>query len=687
MNESLNLLFDPLVDYSLLLVMIGAAVLIIALSYWRQGPTSLLRAAFIVSLLFVLANPSFISETRRYLKDTVLIVVDETDSQKQGEREQQTTAALQALLARLEKINDLNILRSTVRNSLSGEDGDKTLLFKAQKEMLKSIPPSQVAGSIFITDGQVHDQPSELNGSGPLHVLLTGSEDEKDRVLTVETAPSFGIVNKETVIKIKTVDKEPVETAKTIVAEVKLDGKIIKNVAVRTDRITDIAITIPHGGANFVEITVPELEGEISLQNNKAFITVNGIRDRLKVLLVSGEPHMGERGWRNILKSDPSVDLVHFTILRPPEKQDGTPINELSLIPFPINELFERKLDEFDLIIFDRYRRRGVLAPPYLRNIVNYVMKGGALLEAAGPSFATSLSLYKTPLSDVLPGQPTGSVFKQGFVPLLSDTGKRHPVTARLSTPKERENWGRWFRMIDTNATAGTVLMTGPAEKPLLILERYGEGRVAQMLSDHAWLWGNGFEGGGPQGELLRRIAHWLMQEPELEEERLIGRVNADRLELERWSLDAGPKTVTVEKPDGTTAEVALSKDENGIDTGSLGITSPGLYSLSSDALKTLVAVGRLNPLESRDIRSSALPLTPYIQQTGGTIKRTTNGVIPEIRRTSPDGLQAGQNWIGLRKNKSYEITGYTRTALTPPAIALSLLLGILCLAWWRESR
>ena len=96
---------------------------------------------------------------------------------------------------------------------------------------------------------------------------------------------------------------------------------------------------------------------------------INGVRDRLRVLLVSGEPHAGERTWRNLLKSDASVDLVHFTILRPPEKQDGVPVDELSLIAFPTRELFIEKIEDFDLIIFDRYRRRGILPSLYLENI------------------------------------------------------------------------------------------------------------------------------------------------------------------------------------------------------------------------------------------------------------------------------------------------------------------------------
>ena len=165
--------------------------------------------------------------------------------------------------------------------------------------------------------------------------------------------------------------------------------------------------------------------------------------------MVSGQPYPGLRVWRNLLKADPAVDLVHFTILRPPEKQDGTPIRELALIAFPSRELFEVKLKEFDLIIFDNYSRRGLLPLIYLENIARYVEEGGALLEAAGPQFAEPLSLYRTPLARVLPGRPTGETFERGFRPVVTEAGQRHPVTAGLAAASGEPDWGRWFRQLD----------------------------------------------------------------------------------------------------------------------------------------------------------------------------------------------------------------------------------------------
>ena len=214
-------------------------------------------------------------------------------------------------------------------------------------------------------------------------------------------------------------------------------------------------------GPNIVEIEASPLDNELTLVNNRAVVAIDGVRDKLRVLLVSGEPHSGERTWRNLLKSDASVDLVHFTILRPPEKQDGTPINELSLIAFPTRELFQQKINEFQLIIFDRYARQGVLPIAYFDNIARYVRAGGAVLVSAGPDYASTTSIWRTPLDLVLPAEPVG-VTEKPFYAHLSDAGKRHPVTRGLEgSGTEPPHWSRFFRTVDTRNATSPPVMTG----------------------------------------------------------------------------------------------------------------------------------------------------------------------------------------------------------------------------------
>ena len=293
---------------------------------------------------------------------------------------------------------------------------------------------------------------------------------------------------------------------------------------------------------------------------------IDGVRDKLRVLLVSGEPHAGERTWRNLLKSDASVDLVHFTILRPPEKQDGTPINELSLIAFPTRELFQQKINEFQLIIFDRYARQGVLPIIYFDNIARYVRQGGAVLVAAGPDYASQTSIWRTPLDVILPAEPSGRMTDTAFRAQLTDLGKRHPVTRGLEgADEDPPHWSRWFRLVDTNASKGTAVMHGPDNKPLLVLSREGEGRVALLLSDHIWLWARGYEGGGPHIDLLRRLSHWLMKQPDLEEEALRLLVRGRDLTVQRQTMSDAVSDVTLTTPSGKTRTLTLSAAEPGV--------------------------------------------------------------------------------------------------------------------------
>ncbi len=695
MTDSLHftdLAFDPLLSPPLLISLGCLSLIFILFGLWRRMRGITLRALLLTLIFALLCNPYLVNETRTYLKDTVLIIEDDTGSQKIGERQTQTSAAKAQILEKLKAFENLNVQSVTVtdQRASDAQTRDGTRLFAARRDFLNTFPVNRLAATILITDGQVHDAPGKDDPApdgGPVHMLLSGQKDEIDRVLFIEKAPTFGIVGKTVTLEYKVVDHAVPGPAKTVAVSLKLDGEVIRRVAAKTGQTQSLELEVPHGGANHIVLEVDPLDGELSAKNNLAVVTVNGVRDRLKVLLVSGEPHMGERSWRNILKSDPSVELVHFTILRPPEKQDGTPLKELSLIPFPIAELFEKKLDEFDLIVFDRYRRRGVLSARYLTNIVNYVESGGALLEATGPSFATPLSLYRTPLSVVLPGKPTGTVFEEAFVPAVSERGDRHPVTAALKDPGQTRDWGRWFRMIDTDVNRGDILMTGPTEQPLLVLNRQGEGRVAQLMSDHAWLWGRGFDGGGPQAELFRRIAHWLMKEPELEEENLTAKVVGDELVITRQTLELQDKTVEVTGPDGQKTTLELRPDENGRHVARMPVAGRGLYQMQTTAQTGMIAIGSLNPMEERDIRATEDKLKAAATGSGGGIRWISDEGLPDFKRTSPDGRQHSEFWWGLRANNQYDITGFDKVSLLPPLAAVILLLLALTALWWREGR
>ncbi|MEM9756143.1 MAG: hypothetical protein AAF914_09125, partial [Pseudomonadota bacterium] len=552
---------------------------------------------------------------------------------------------------------------------------------------------ARIAGAIFVTDGQLHDADLVPELPAPLHAILTGRETDWDRRLVVENAPAFAIIDErfEMTLRIEDQGAVPPEAGTMSELLISVDGGAPFQFTVPVGEDITVPLTLDHAGRNIVQFMVPEAPGELTDRNNAAVITINGVRDRLSVLLVSGEPHPGQRTWRNLLKSDPAVDLVHFTILRPPDKQDGVPVGELSLIAFPTRELFTESIDDFDLIIFDRYQRRGILPMSYLDNVRAYVEGGGALLLAAGPDFASATSLYRTPLATILPGEPTARVVEAPFLPTVSDLGERHPVTTGLAAAHvpldgSDQPWGRWFRQIELFDRGGQTVMTGANDAPLLMLDRVGEGRVALLASDHAWLWDRGFEGGGPQLELLRRLAHWMMGEPDLEEEALRADTDGRTITITRRTLAPEVGAVTVTRPDGSVAEVELSETTPGAFTATFDAPEQGLYTLREGELDTVIALGPAAPREFEETIASGDRLTPAVDAGRGGIIRIEDAV-PDLRMVGEGRNAAGARWLGLTPRDAFLTEDVTVTPLVNPWLFFGLAAALILAGWLREGR
>jgi hypothetical protein len=692
--NGLSLAFQPLLPWSAIIAFAAAAALVLAFGIFRRARGILWRFLALAALMAILVEPSLVEEQRDPQRDVAAVVVDDSPSMRIGERRKFADEAVAQITRQLQQLKnlDVRVIHAGAPDPNAALADTGTELYTALSRALSDVPRQRVAGAVMITDGEVHDMPApdHLAFTAPLHVLLTGQPGEADRRLVVKNAPSFGLVGKPVQLTVR-IEDLPAGSGGMAKLTLRKDGGAATTRLVPVGQDVPLSIDINHGGPNIIELETEPGPHELTLDNNRAALVVNGVRDRLKVLLVSGEPHQGERTWRNILKSDPSVDLIHFTILRPPEKQDGTPIRELSLIAFPIRELFDVKIDEFDLIIFDRYRRRSVLPEAYLENIARYVKKGGALLEAAGPNFGTPLSLYRTPLGAVLPAEPTGNVFEQGYVPQVSATGHRHPVTSDLpgepADPAKTPPWGRWFRQVESIPHQGEVVMTGVQDRPLLVLDRVGDGRVAQLLSDEMWLWTRGFEGGGPQAELLRRVVYWLMKEPDLEENDLRARIDGNRLVVTRQSLEPDERDVQVRKPDGEVVTLKPVPESGGRSVATLPVTESGLYRVTDWIHATLAAAGALNPIELGDVRTTDEKVKEVVAATGGSVHWVGPGGIPDVRRVAPDRGAAGRGWIGFRANGDYIVTGMQETPLLPGFLALLLAVGAFLLAWRREGR
>jgi len=693
--NGLTLAASPMLPWAAIAGFAAVAALVLLYGALRRARGISWRVLAVVALLLILIDPSLVEEQRQPLHDVAAVVVDDSPSMRIGDRRKYADEALAEVTNKLARLNDLDVrvVHAGAPDPAQALADNGTELYTALVRSLADVPAERIAGAIMITDGEVHDMPppDRLAIKAPIHVLLTGAPGEADRRLIVKNAPSFGLVGKDVQLTVRIEDLPNAAPGAEAQLTLRKDGGAPTTRMVPVGEDVPVTLPIDHGGPNVLELEADPGPHELTLDNNRAALVVNGVRDRLKVLLVSGEPHQGERTWRNILKSDPSVDLIHFTILRPPEKQDGTPIRELSLIAFPIRELFDLKINQFDLIIFDRYRQRSVLPEAYLENIANYVRKGGALLEASGPDFGTPMSLYRTPLGAVLPAEPTGTVMEQGYVPRVSPLGYRHPVTDDLpgepADPKTAPPWGRWFEQVEAIPHEGEVVMTGADNRPLLVLNRVGDGRVAQLLSDQMWLWTRGYEGGGPQAELLRRVVYWLMKEPELEENDLRATVEGNRLVVTRQSLQPDTSPVQVTGPDGVPKTLALAQGEGGQSVGSMPLSESGLYRVTDGKRTALAAAGALNPIELADVRTTDEKVKADVAATGGGIDWVGPGAVPDIRSVDPDRSAAGRGWIGMRANGDYVVTGMKETPLLPGALALLLALGLLLLAWRREGR
>lgn len=685
----LPFIINPLLPMWLMLILalLGAVSVLAA---WRLGLSGwALRTATLTSILIALFNPSLLDEVTEPLPDIVVAAVDRSSSQELGDRAAATDLVLEALRTRIDRWPDTELRVVEIGD---GPDNSGTLFAPNLRETLADVPQNQIAATFLVSDGRVRDAADMPKTDAPVHTLLTGSSDDWDRRIVIDNAPAFGIVGEagELSLRMEDLGNVPESISKTARLGVSVNGNDADVYEFEVGKPVVFSVSPATPGPNLIHIWTDEQEGELTDRNNQAVVEFTGINDRLRVLLVSGEPHAGERTWRNLLKSDLSVDLVHFTILRPPGKRGNVPVNELSLIAFPTRELFLEKIDEFDLIIFDRYQLRGILPASYLKNVVDYVKNGGAVLVSAGPEFATAGSLYHSPLGEILPAAPTGIVLEEAYRPKLTDTGRRHPLTATLQdwagSTSGQPDWGRWIRYIEVRKKFGDVLMNGPDDLPLLVTNRAQRGRISILASDHAWLWSRGYEGGGPQSELLRRLAHWMMKQPELEEEALFASADGLDMTITRRSLKDEVGEVEITRPDGTRVLLPMAQQDEGLFQTKYQANEHGLYRLRNDDRNAVVVLGPASPVEYENTIASSSPLDDIAEASGGALMRIEGG-IPDIRRISTGSVFEGKGWLGIKARDAYRVLDTRYTPLLPPWAYLLLISGLLLWGWLREGR
>lgn len=679
--------FAPLLP----LPVIAALALLMAVTALVRLPMAPIGAvlrifAGLAALLFLL-GPERVIQTFDRLPDQALLLLDESGSMGLADRAETRDRAAERLRDRLEA-EGIRVIEARFG------DQESTAFGEGLAQALASTDRAQLGAVFVLSDGRVTgvEEAQALALPAPVHAVLIGDpEEENDRRISWISTPRFGLVGETMRLEFMV---EDTSGTPSLPVTLRIDGEEIMSRQVLTGEAVSLDVPLERPGERIIELAVPAVAEELTTRNNAISTAVNVIRDRLRVLLISGEPHAGERVWRNVLKSDPAVDLVHFTILKPADKVAPAGPEELNLIPFPSRELFLDKLQHFNVVIFDRYTYRGVISSFELAEVARYVEKGGAVLVAAGPELTITGSLVDQPnLSYILPASPTGGVAEQAFIPTPTELGRRHPITASLRDPEE---WGRWLRLVPAEARRGTVLMEAQDGAPLLVTDRVGEGRVAMLLSDHLWLWARGFDGGGPHREFLRRLVHWLMAEPELEEEALRARLSDEgTLTIERQSLSAEVGLVTVEADSGEPLDpVALENVGPGrwaATIEGIGAERVRLSTTTEDGrLLTTAAIRRRGASgEFSAVTVSAEALAPLLASTGGgAIPVTGPGeAVPDIRRLR-EGRDsfAGASWLGVARREARAILSEERGPLLPRwgfAVAAS---GLLLLAWLTES-
>ncbi len=675
----ISLHFSPLLPELYLWSAACLALLLLGFALYHRSKGLIWRALGIAAMIFVLCDPSLLEEERSTVPDVAAIIVDQSASQSIGER-QVRTARAQDHIERLLGQHKDDLQTRIIHAPVQGTDG--TQLFSALQQKMGDVPPSRRAGVIIISDGQIHDIPDHLNDYGPVHLLLSGEKKEADRRVRVIEAPAYGIAKQDVTVRFVVEDLPTPKEPHLVPVTLRMPNGRIENINVMSGEEYSFSFEIPHRGENIFEIAADALESELTTANNRTTGLIKGIRDRLKVLLVSGMPHNGGRTWRDLLTSDAGVDLVHFTILRDINKIDATPQKEMSLIAFPFRELFETKLHEFDLVILDRYRLGRILPRHYFANIAEYVREGGGLLVTSGEEFSNVNSIYYTPLADVLPAAPAGDVLRTPYKPRLSEDGAWHPVTADLSALQD--TWGQWQQQVPLSLKHGDVLMYGIKDRPLLVLNRLLKGRVAQLSSDQIWLWARGYDGGGPHTQLLRRLVHWLMKEPELDETALDLHVENERdIIIRTHDPHQNNAIISMRTPSGEIEAITLEDGQ-----AQVSAQEDGLYSFeTAQGAQRSIYIGAHNSHEMQDVMTSAAPMAHILDETGGGALWLEQVPTPDIRLTGKKRRYHGHDWIGLRRNQDYDVIGTRSTPLLPVWPALAFLLGILISSWWFEGR
>lgn len=556
-----------------------AVVAIVALSWrgsrgasaWRRATMIGLRAAAAVAALVVFLEPAV--ELRQVAREPnrIAILVDDSRSMSLAEQPDGPTriARVRQLLAssretleawavdhKLDFYTFSEALAPTSLIGLAGATGQgkATLIRKALDQVRGRYEGRDLAGIVLISDGVATGGFGEDAGDGAVreflrsldtrvHTVWAARDGLRDVAVAKVNADEFAFVR--TVVRIEAVIRTTGLPARQVPVTLSTDGqplrqKLVDLPAGARDVTVSFEVTPPRVGRYVYEISVPIAAGEAVTANNTRSFVVRVIRDKIRVLQVAGQPGWDVRALRQMLKSNPNVDLISFFILTTQDDVSLVPNDEKSLIPFPTRELFEQQLPSFDLIILQDFEYLPYGLSDYLENIRSYVEGGGGFAMLGGTTSFSSGGYYGTPVAAALPVELFGPfdsgplIDTQKFSPALTDAGVLHPVTAlRYAAGDNQATWKALPPLEGVNLIAGaksdaTVLATHPRLRtrggkpmPVIVAGEYGKGRSLAVTTDTLWRWGfvaaaRPGDDGRHYTKLWENAIRWLIQDPDL---------------------------------------------------------------------------------------------------------------------------------------------------------------------------
>ncbi len=516
--------------------------------------------------------------------------------------------------------------------------------------------------AVLLSDGNVKWK-EPYSKSLPLFAIPLGdSKGYKDILIKAVRAPTLAFRSREVMIDVTV--KGYNYNGLTVPIHLKEGNKLITAKTVTfNDPSAEVTIplsfTLEELGDHRLSVGIPPQSGESLTSNNTVNLSLKVMRDKIRILMISGSPSLSYRFMRMAFKNDPSIDLLSFVILRTPSDIINVPLQEQSLIPLPIETLFTKELKNFDLLIFDNLPAHLYLKPIYLEGVRNFVREGGSLAMIGGPFFSDEGRYLGTPFEEILPIrllEKESYHRDSSWRVVLSRAGKEHPIT-RLS-PDENDNTNLWYEMPALDGinllaakNSGTVLLESQVDtlQPILTVGSYGHGRVLVLATDYSWKWYMGMVAKGkdhwPYLRLMERMVRWLTKDPSLdpiqitlpEERGWVGQEMEIRFKVREEDFPSGKKefvSMSVFDPHRLKIKSQVKKMGPGNEyLGSFLAEKEGAYQVKIETLTNRLEEHLIiaNPIEGLDAIPHPERLKMISTATGGKLLSGQDDLLKEI--------------------------------------------------------